>query len=257
MLMRNKLCRLAVIFTTLLAMHVQVHAFFWSDWHDPIEGAGTKDLPFVQGKPTKDKYRGRSCAFCTTGSEGQGAVFSTDGKERNYGEMEALEKKIVDKSELLLQQVLPKSQWVYLGKTFMGNDRYFYPIRIFVPSIDPLILITTPWSYKSAMQKNFDGHGLTDEAHFFYDWETTVINNQRRTKRIMLKFGNELFIPFEIRSTLPKEISQIQIISNGFQQSLTLPMQPSDEAVTVDVNQQKMSFSRSENGKTLISFDNK
>lgn len=252
--MHNKLSRFAVIFTALLAMHVQAHAFFWSDWK---EYEGIKELPFIHGKSIKLKIRSSSCAFCSTGAKSETALFSNDEKERNYGEREKVEKDIAKKSEALVQQAIPKSEWIYFGKTFVNTDRYFYPIRIFVPSIDPLILITTPWSYKAAMQKNFNGHGLGDEVHVFYEWEVGKDDGTTPRKRTMVTWGHELLLPFEIRGTLPKEIRQIQIITNGFQQSVTLPMQPSDEAVTVDVNQQKMSFSRSANGKTLISFENK
>jgi hypothetical protein len=252
--MHNKLFRLAVIFTALLAMHVQAHAFFWSDWK---EYEGIKELPFIYGKSIKLKIRSSTCAFCSTGAKSETAIFSNNERERNYGESGKVEKDIAKKSEALFQQAIPKSEWIYLGKNFVGTSRYFYPTRIFVPSIDPLILITTSWSYKAAMQKNFNGHGLTDEVQVFYEWEVGRDDETTPRKRTMVTWGDELFLPFEIRGTLPKEISQIQIISNGFQQSVKLPMQSSDEAVTVDVNQQKMSFSRSENGKTVISFENK
>lgn len=252
-----KFQRLALIFTALLTLHAQVHAFFWSDWHEAVPGAGKKDLPFVQGQPTKEKYRSSSCAFCPTGAKGQGALFSTDGTERHYGETEALEREVIEKSERLLQQAIPKSEWIYIRKAYDDSNRYFYPIRIFVPSIDPLILITTPWTYKDALTKNFNGDGLSLETNAFYEWETTAIGNEHRYKRVLMRFGNELFLPFEIRGTLPKEISHIQVISKGFQQSVSLPIQPDDEKVTLKINRQTLIFSRSDNGKVFISFENK
>lgn len=213
-----------------------------SDWK-PLEPYA--DRPYAHGTLVQIKFRSSNCTMCTTGSSSESAFFAGEEKydRRDIG-ADAL---------ALLQGAIPKTQWTPIGKNYQGQDRFFLPIRVFVASLDPLIIMTIPWHYKTGRPSPVGDLSSSDEVSAFanYDDDGRALG---QSNHIPQYWPKELNVAFELRGTLPRQATQVRVIAKGFDQTIDVPA-TANRAVTLEVQGKRLHFTRADGGKVLLSFN--
>ncbi|MGQ3505070.1 hypothetical protein ACT9SR_13190, partial [Enterococcus faecalis] len=75
-------------------------------------------------------------------------------------------------------------------------------------------------------------------------------------KRIVIGWPSELFIPLEVRGSLPVIPEQLRVIAKGFDKTITIPAVHKNQEFTLDVADQKIKFTPS-GEKLNIAFTSK
>lgn len=205
----------------------------WSSWEPDF---GFRDMPYAHGQKTERIGRSRQCLGCVNGRTGESA-FSAQGRP-------VYDAKIAEDAFALVRK-WPDPRWEMIGKGYDGSDWWFAPIRIFTPSIRPLILVTIPWSYQDAPRA---GVGMMAISRFMKAHQDG--NGYKTTwARGMMNY-------VEIRSSLPQEASTVRVISQNA--AVTVDM-PADRARSKSIvfDGQKISFERTESGTIQIGFPKK
>lgn len=217
---------------------------------------GSKELPYAQGNIVEAKYRSRPCAMCVTGNNGEVAYFaskkcsnSSDFYNKKYNI-----KDIFSDAQTLLEKSIPKDKWIFTGKTFVKTDRYFYPIRVFIPSIDPMVLAIVPWDQYNLNKVKSDTGYIVDEAQKFYEFEKIDEKRSNRLKHIEIGWPSELHIPFELRRSLPFLPEQVRIVSYDFDKTIKIQSTTNTDS-GIEFKNYKIKFIES-NNKLDIIFEN-
>jgi hypothetical protein len=177
----------------------------WSEW---MPHSGFKDLSFANGKRLEAKIRTFPCLMCTSGPLREEALFSDSKKyyQKDIG------KSVVE----LMDGYIKKNNWITVC---CGHNEYkwlFSQVRVFVPSVEPLIVIVMPWHYKSANLPTFTAKDVSDEASAFY--------GQARTPTFYaFDWPDEIRNIVEIRSTLPPRASRLVLISKQTELEVSVP----------------------------------
>lgn len=109
---------------------------------DPWKPSGQwKDPPFAYGKKAAPMYRRHTCMMCPTGESTEQA-FMADGR--------TFYKNAVSEEAAALVLKSSGAQWTVRDKAYDGTPRLFAPLRIIVASLEPLVVMTIPWSYQTA-----------------------------------------------------------------------------------------------------------
>lgn len=201
----------------------------------------TMDPPYLDGKIALPKYKTSSCMMCTTG---QTSTFAYFGESLFSGsvtpnEISARAANIIRADGL--------TGWVVVGKSFDGIDQMFTPIRIFIPSLRPLVVMTTPWQYKSDPTAGLASHNIAEEAKQFSEADYKTM------RYFQTGWEQGIRIPFEFRSTLPKETTQVTLVSPPRKVTTNLPTTPG-ESISIQFERQTILFTRDTDHKVRIHF---
>ncbi|HAV37672.1 MAG TPA: hypothetical protein DCX52_15175 [Massilia sp.] len=200
---------------------------FWSPWTD---GGQFTDMPYARGEKAMTVVRSRECIACVNGRQGERA-FRIDGRPVYYQE--------IGKEALALMHARPDPTWRVVGKNYDGTDQWFAPVRIFAPSLRPLILMTIPWSYRG--DPRISQVGMEIRAF-----------SERHLSTYAFGMANHV----ELRSSLPEEARTVRIISKNATATVDMPADRSrDTSIVFDG--QKMSFRRTEVGTIQVDFPKK
>lgn len=201
----------------------------------------TMDPPYLDGKIALPKYKISSCMMCTTG---QSSTFAYLGEGQFSGavypdEISARVANIIRADGL--------AGWVVVGKSFDGKDQMFTPIRIFIPSLRPLVVMTSPWKYQTDPSSGFAAYDIGKETNKFNEMDYGTM------KHFQTSWEPGIRIPFEFRSTLPKEATQVTVVSPPNKITTNLPTNPG-ESVSIQFERQTILFTREPDQKIRIRF---
>ena len=178
--------------------------------------------------------------MCTTGSMSEGAFF--EGRNKYY------EKDIGEHASKLIMKLVVKEKWLSIGKGFTGNENFFAPIRIFVPSIDPLVVVTIPWNYKTKINSSSVLNDLFKEGRDFNE----LHSKGSKHTYFMQHWATNIRIPIEIRSSLPATATQARVIADGFDLTTEIPSL-GEENRSLSLGNQTLVFTRVP-GKIELNF---
>lgn len=219
---------------------------------------GFKDPPYAKGQLVEAQHKINQCHWCKSGGYGDSAYFPKENCSNGMSSSSQMYdiEKIFKDADKLLAQAIPKEKWIFTRKTFVGTDRYFYPARVFIPSIDPLTLIIIPWD-KYDLKRILDHSShILDITQKYYEFEYIDKSKSNLQKRIVIGWPSELFIPLEVRGSLPVIPEQLRVIAKGFDKTITIPAVHKNQEFTLDVADQKIKFTPS-GEKLNIAFTSK
>jgi hypothetical protein len=200
-----------------------------------------RDPPYAKGEVVEGKYRTQSCGMCTTGSTGESAFFL--GSSKYYI------KDVGGQAEEILARIQKKEGWKSLGKNYSGDEKFFSPVRIFLISVDPIVIVTVPWAYKSKLDTPLTQHNLFEEGNAFSETDYS----QASTSNYPLHWAKHLQMPIEVRRSLPVGTVQARVITADRDMAIVLPAD-SAGATAVELGRYSLMFSRAPDGKVLTSF---
>lgn len=188
-----------------------------------------KDLPLSNGKPLISQIKRVDCIMCTTGFLSETRLKSVDGDKYSPDDLFLL-------AEGALKADLASDRWVLIKEDRPAGGWRFSSQRIFLPSVEPLVVLTAPWQYKTRPNTYRAATYLRDEMYQFaeriefrdyYDicWQNHQVNI------------------VELRSSLPKEIGTVTIWHEGESQTITLPTEVG-ESKTVVMRDAEITFTR-------------
>lgn len=185
---------------------------------------GSKELPYARGDVVEVDYRSHPCAMCVTGNNGEIAYFL---KNKCHNSVDFFRKKynikdIFSDAEKLLIKAIPKEKWISLEKTFVNTDRYFYPARVFIPSIEPMVILIVPWDQYNFKKIKSDTGYIVDETQKFYEYEKINDKESNRLKHIEIGWPSELHIPLELRRSVPFLPKQVRMVSYEFDKTIEI-----------------------------------
>ncbi|MES2016192.1 MAG: hypothetical protein V4484_06810 [Pseudomonadota bacterium] len=193
-----------------------------------------QDPPLINGLRAIAKFQSASCTMCTTGSTAQYAFFSPKADHpyfpRDAGEPAAA---LVRKDHGL--------QWSPADSLSGDKQDVIAPIRIIVPSLEPLLVITLPWAYKSAITN----YAVAYEMNRFTDVRCPGICYFSATR------ARGLRNLIEVRGSLPKETTAATISSARSRQALTMPAS-AGQSSTVTMDGYLIRLTRQDDGSVLV-----
>lgn len=199
-----------------------------------------KEVPYAHGRLVESKYKVVRCMMCPTGSKSETAYFSGF---RKYSIEE-----IGKKAEALLAVTEHTDGWIKADETYDGRDRYFSPVRIFLVSIDPIVVVTFPWTYRAFSEKKPNWHAVSEEGHAFHEIE------RGRNRYFPQYHASHLRMPVEIRTTLPAGTTRARVIT--IDRDTVVAIGPHGASATaVDLGAYRLLFTRADDGKVLTSFE--
>jgi hypothetical protein len=198
-----------------------------------------KDPPFAHGAKAKPMSRWHSCAFCPNGHSVESAFFA-DGRAFYLEPVGEQAGQLVLKSS--------GANWTVLDKEYDGTDRLFAPIRIIAASLEPLVVMTVPWTYESATRQGRGNPRSGDEIRSFMETENWAGPN---TRYIAQAWPKGLRPAVEFRGSLPKEATTVRLMSKKSVLDVALPQ--AGARTTVVFDGKPVTFARSEGG--VVAFD--
>jgi hypothetical protein len=180
--------------------------------------------------------------MCPTGGASESAFF--------LGNKKYDEKDVGEKAVEFLMSIAEKEGWQNVGKSFVGDDQFFSPNRVFLISIDPIVVIAIPWEYKTKPNSPFALHDLFVEGEKFSEADY----RQSSLSYIPLYWGKNLRIPVEIRRSLPAGTVQARVITSDYDSPVVIPL-GSGKGSTVELGAYRLLFDRAPDGKVLTSVE--
>lgn len=199
-----------------------------------------KETPYAQGKVAESKFKRQRCLMCPTGSTSESAYFSG---YRKYTVEDA-----GARAEALLAVTENTKGWIKAGKSYDGSDKYFSPVRIFLVSIDPIVVVTFPWTYKAYSDKKPDWHAVSEETHAFHEMDY-------RSNRYFPQYhARHLRLPIEIRTSLPVNTTHARVITIDRDTTVVIGTDGA-KATAVELGAYRLIFTRAADGKVLTSVE--
>lgn len=181
------------------------YASLWSEWKPyPV----FKDISFADGKQLESKSRTFPCLMCTSGPISEYALFSSTNKfyPREIG-------RIVSKAVLAHTD---EKNWTRVCCSYDSKQWLFSNIRVFAPSVEPLVVVVMPWAYVANLNGPFAAKDIFAEAQDF--------QGQALTREFYaVDWPDELRNVIELRNTLPSQASKITVITAQGEQTLVIP----------------------------------
>lgn len=197
----------------------------WSRWE--VDSSSYKDMPYANGERVVVISRERDSPWSPTGRQGESA-FRIGGRPVYRPDL--------GKEALGLMHARPDREWRIVDRNYDGVDRWFAPVRIFAPSVRPMILMTIPWSYRGdpAMSQ------VRDEIRRFSEGYDST-------------YGYGMMNHVELRDSLPKEAQTVRIISKNAATTVEMPVDRARHT-TIVFDGRKITFERTASGTVTVGF---
>lgn len=234
----NKLWRYGTIVGVIISISA-CSSIIWSNWKT-VDKVVFNELPYANGKLVQVAIRSRSCTMCSSSNYQTETAFS-DGTRifitNDFG----------SDAEKIITKIADKEKWPVIDSTANNVQRRFSSARIFIPSIYPLFIIVSPWTYKANLKSHFAGHDLHAELSEFndYDYNTRTYVYQYWPATIKNVF--------EVRTFMPKQVEHIKVLTKTSKSELTIPSSPGD-SISMATESQLINFKRLTDGRVLVSF---
>ena len=201
------------------------------------------DPPYFFGNIALPKFKVSSCVMCSSG-ERRTFAFINDGQFSS-----AVDPKEIGEKAAAIIRASGMEGWVVIGKNYYGDNWMFKPVRLFIPSLSPLIVMTSPWSFKADPTSAQAPTYIFDEAQKFNERGFAYEKKQE----FKLGWIEGIRNPFEFRSTLPKELTEVSIMSVKNKLTTKLPVNPG-ESISIRFDGQTILFTREQDQRVRIHF---
>lgn len=196
------------------------------------------DTPYADGQRTLTQFRSRSCAKCSTGSLSETAYF--------FGSEHVWTTEAGPKAADIIRAI-EMTDWIAIGKGDDGERQLFAPVRLFVPSLRPLMVMSIPWKFKTDPTSAMAAHNIAEETQAFSEM------NSRTFEYMPQYWAKGLRNPFEFRGSLPREATEVTVHWPPYRLTVKLPI-AAGKSVSTQVGMQPLRFTRDQDGKIQIDF---